>query len=194
MDLGESGRATTTGATKDPCGLGTNRGRGERTWEEDREKGRGKTRRKRRSKPKRDGNVPSRTTSEETPREKKKTWKQKLTRNARWGGKCVHASQGKETHKNMASAEVIWGCVRNNSAFLKKGGNGAQFAAEPGNLTHRNSFKCSGETNGSNATENRTKGWMDADRSDPKNPWERDADGRTKTTTDATSTARTTET
>lgn len=110
------------------------------------------------------------------------------------GGKCVHASQGKETHKNMASAEVIWGCVRNNSAFLKKGGNGAQFAAEPGNLTHRNSFKCSGETNGSNATENRTKGWMDADRSDPKNPWERDADGRTKTTTDATSTARTIET
>lgn len=64
---------------------------------------------------------------------------------------CLHVRRNhgkKDTRTNtMASAEVIWGCVRNNSAFLRKGVNGTQFAAEPGNLTHRNSFKCSGESN-----------------------------------------------
>lgn len=64
---------------------------------------------------------------------------------------CLHVRRNhgkKDTRTNtMASAEVIWGCVRNNSAFLRKGVNGTQFAAEPGNLTHRNSFKCSGKSN-----------------------------------------------
>ena len=55
------------------------------------------------------------------------------------------------------SSELIWGCVKDNSAFLVKrrqtgrttctGKNGAQLTSEPGNVTGINSFKFSGLAN-----------------------------------------------
>ena len=46
----------------------------------------------------------------------------------------------------MASADLIWGIVRNRSAFLIKR-NGVQMTSEPGNLMNVNSFRNSGLAN-----------------------------------------------
>eukprot|EP00697_Spironema_sp_BW2_P015445 gnl/Spiro4/62_TR34_c0_g1_i1.p2 gnl/Spiro4/62_TR34_c0_g1~~gnl/Spiro4/62_TR34_c0_g1_i1.p2 ORF type:complete len:201 (-),score=82.97 gnl/Spiro4/62_TR34_c0_g1_i1:102-632(-) len=46
----------------------------------------------------------------------------------------------------MASPDLLWLLVRNNSSFLVKR-NGAEFTSEPGNLTNMNSFKFSGLAN-----------------------------------------------
>merc|ERR1712159_94993 len=48
------------------------------------------------------------------------------------------------------SSDLIWQCVRNNSAFLKVrkcGTNKQMFTAEPNNLTNLNRFKDSGLAN-----------------------------------------------
>ena len=46
----------------------------------------------------------------------------------------------------MASQDLVWLIVRNNSSFLVKR-NGVQFSAEAGNLLNRNSYKYSGLAN-----------------------------------------------
>ncbi|KAJ3306114.1 hypothetical protein HDV03_000348 [Kappamyces sp. JEL0829] len=46
----------------------------------------------------------------------------------------------------MASSDLIWLIVRNNSSFLVKR-NGIQLSREPGNLLNKQSFKSSGLTN-----------------------------------------------
>jgi hypothetical protein len=46
-----------------------------------------------------------------------------------------------------ASPDVVWQCIKNGNAFLRKGSNGRQdpiFSSEPGNLYARHSFKFSG--------------------------------------------------
>merc|ERR1712166_1700831 len=51
---------------------------------------------------------------------------------------------------NTMSADLVWQCVRNNSAFLKVrrcGSNKQMFTAEPNNLTNLNRFKDSGVAN-----------------------------------------------
>ncbi|KAJ1626115.1 ribosomal L28e/Mak16 [Pavlovales sp. CCMP2436] len=46
------------------------------------------------------------------------------------------------------SPDLIWGCVKNTSAFLRKGRfPGVSFSTEPGNLTNKASFKASGLAN-----------------------------------------------
>jgi len=46
----------------------------------------------------------------------------------------------------MASPDLIWAIVRDNSSFLVKR-NHAQFSLEPNNLTNKNTFKYSGLAN-----------------------------------------------
>merc|ERR1711908_29610 len=46
----------------------------------------------------------------------------------------------------MASAELVWLCVRNNSCYLQKKGD-ATFTSEPNNLVAKNSFRYSGLAN-----------------------------------------------
>jgi hypothetical protein len=46
------------------------------------------------------------------------------------------------------SPDLIWGCIRNTSCFLRKGRYpGMSFSMEPGNLTGKASFKASGLAN-----------------------------------------------
>jgi large subunit ribosomal protein L28e len=48
----------------------------------------------------------------------------------------------------MASPDLLWHCVRNNSSFLRKGRcPNVTFTCEPGNLTGKNSFTASGLAN-----------------------------------------------
>ena len=42
------------------------------------------------------------------------------------------------------SAALVWECVKNSHAFVRKGINGVVFSAEAGNLYNKNSFKYSG--------------------------------------------------
>merc|ERR1711865_487589 len=46
----------------------------------------------------------------------------------------------------MASADLIWMCVKKNSSFLRKSPNMPVMTAEPGNLSGLNSYKFSGLT------------------------------------------------
>lgn len=50
------------------------------------------------------------------------------------------------TLSNIASANVVWQCVRKNSCFLRRS-NGVTLTAEPLNLTGKNSFRHSGLAN-----------------------------------------------
>ncbi|CAE7426863.1 Rpl28 [Symbiodinium pilosum] len=43
----------------------------------------------------------------------------------------------------MAAPDLLWECVKNNSAFIRKNKNVPTMTAEPGNLTGLNSFKYS---------------------------------------------------
>ena len=47
----------------------------------------------------------------------------------------------------MASSDLIWTLVRNNSCFLKKQANMPVLTSEPNNLTGMNTFKFSGLAN-----------------------------------------------
>ncbi|CAE8589256.1 unnamed protein product [Polarella glacialis] len=47
----------------------------------------------------------------------------------------------------MASADLLWHCVKKNSSFIRKSVNMPVMTAEPGNLTGLNSFRFSGLAN-----------------------------------------------
>lgn len=47
----------------------------------------------------------------------------------------------------MASADLIWECVKKNSCFIRTSRNAPKFSAEPGNLTGLHSLKYSGLAN-----------------------------------------------
>ena len=54
------------------------------------------------------------------------------------------------------SAEVVWQCIKNGNAFLRKGSNNRGdpiFSSEPGNLLARHSFKHSGAPPGTLTSE-----------------------------------------
>mmetsp|Transcript_29751 Transcript_29751/g.65010 ORF Transcript_29751/g.65010 Transcript_29751/m.65010 type:complete len:144 (+) Transcript_29751:64-495(+) len=44
----------------------------------------------------------------------------------------------------MASSDLLWECVKNNSSFIRTSPNMPKMSAEPGNLCGKNSYKFSG--------------------------------------------------
>ena len=50
----------------------------------------------------------------------------------------------------MASAELVWQCIKGGNSYLRKGLNGTCLSSEPGNLTSTHSYKFSGIANSKN--------------------------------------------